>query len=192
MAFAWIDSRVAWPLLGPWLDVHARRPGRRLRAHRAPHDAERDGADGQRGSGGPGDQPRAPVVTSGSARLLECLRQVGHYLLGGGQFLSERFLCSSEFPGQPAFLITAAQRRRGCLRRMQPDSDNTSGDVHRAHRRVGQAAGQSLPRGQPGLRLRAHLPPFCVLTGFSRRSSDTSTDCHHRAARGHVAGTRVG
>ena len=68
--------------------------------------------------GGPGDQPGALAVASGPACVLERLRQVRDHLLGDGQFLSERFLGSSEFPGQPALSIPAAKLRRGRLRGM--------------------------------------------------------------------------
>ena len=98
----------------------------------------------------------------GPTRVLQRLRQACDHLLGGGQFLGDRFLSRSDFPGQPALLVPATELRRGRLRGLDAQADNPPRDVHRSHCRVGQAAGQSLPRGQPGFRLRAHLPPFCA------------------------------
>jgi hypothetical protein len=74
----------------------------------------------------------------------------------------DRFLGNSEFPGESALPVTATELRRGRLSRMNAKSDNAPCDVHRSHRRIGQAPVQSLPGGQPGSRLCAHLSPLCA------------------------------
>ena len=94
------------------------------------------------------------------------------HLLRGRQLLGEGLLGGLQIPGQPALLVTATQTRRAGLRRVSAQPDDAAGNVHRPDRRVGQAAGQPLPRAQPGVVLSAHFSPFPA--AFAWPCSDTS------------------
>jgi hypothetical protein len=146
------------------LRVHARWARRRLRTvHRAPNDTERDCAarhDRQRGSR---NHPGARTATLLLPRLLQGLRQVRDHFLRGRQLLGDRFLRSSDFPGQPALLVPASDLRGGRLRPVNAKANNAACDIHRPHRRVRQASAQPLSWGQLGRRYCAHLRPLCAV-----------------------------
>ena len=159
------------------LRVHARWAGRRLRTvHRAPDDTERDCAARH-------DRHAAPAITQGRGprrcflpRLLQGLRQVCDHFLRGRQLLGDRFLGSSDFPGQPALSVPTADLRRGRLRRVDPKPDNATCDIHRPHGRVRQASAQPLPRGQLG-------PAFAFICRLSMLAGASSA-CHLCDVRG--------
>src|SRR6185295_14545521 len=105
---------------------------------------------------------RAPPATA--ARLLECLRQVGHDFLSGGEFLRDGLLRGREFPAQlilhAAAAVFVADPRRRRLRSIQTEAQRPPGDVDRTDRRIFEAAGQPLAWGQAGLGLRTHRAPL--------------------------------
>ncbi len=105
----------------------------------------------------PANDQRALAATLGAPRVLQRLGQARDHFLCGGQLLGKRLLGRREVSGQPALLVAAPQLRRGRLRGLDTQPDHSAGDVNRSLRRVTQAARQSLPWGQPGIRLRAHL-----------------------------------
>lgn len=159
------------------LHIHARRSRRRLRVRRAANHREGDGPGGEpRGRGDSRDKPGTPAAALRSAGLLQGRGQPGHHLLSSGQFLGDGLLGGCHFTRQPALSVTPAQVGRARLSGVQTQPDDTSGDIHWPDRRVCQAAGQPLSRGQPGCRLQAHHAPFC------RPCVRTSSDCHHCGA----------
>ena len=97
------------------------------------------------------------------------------------EFLQQGLLGVMQIPGQAALAVTATQARRTGLRGVNAETHHAAGHVHRADRRVSQAAVQPLPRGQPGVVSGSHFSPFpaCRKTVIGILS-----DCHRRAARG--------
>jgi hypothetical protein len=130
-------------------DLDAWRPGRRLRLHRPTHDRERHRATDKRGDAC-GKQQHASPSPLGSPCFLDRLGKARNDLLRRRQFPSDRLLGAAEFLGNATLPVVPTQAAARRLRAMKAQTDCAAGDVEGPDRGVGQAAGETLPRSQPG------------------------------------------
>src|ERR1700754_4537238 len=154
--------------------VDAGRERRRFGLHRPTHDRERHRSPGQP-PGAHGAQHQRPPAALGLAGVGDHLGQARENFLRRHELLRDRFLRIAEFLGEPALVDAATDAACRRTRAVPAQPDRAERDVDRPDRGVLQAAAQPLARGQPDVRLRAHVH---LIRGVIRFDVQPATNCH--------------